>query len=74
MPIVITKENALDALDLTREDMLELAKKKEQRIAELEAALRPFASAAYNDNGDVTISTGHIRTEDWLRAKRAIFN
>lgn len=42
------------------------------RIAELEAALRPFAAAAYNDNGDVTISTGHLTPQDWLRARRLV--
>lgn len=43
-----------------------------RRIAELEAALRPFAAACFNDNGGVTISTGHIHTGDWMRAKRVI--
>jgi hypothetical protein len=41
----------------------------ESRIAQLEAALRPFADAAYSDNGDVTIDMSHIRTQDWLKAR-----
>lgn len=42
------------------------------RIIELEAALRPFADAVYNDNGDVTISTSHIEIEHYMRAKRLL--
>lgn len=42
-----------------------------ERIAELEAALRPFAACVFNDNGDVTISTGHLKTDDYMRAKSA---
>ena len=38
------------------------------RIAELERALRPFAAAVYNDNGDVTITTSRIDHDDWFRA------
>lgn len=41
----------------------------EKRIAELEAALRPFADAVYNDNGDVTISSTHIEVKHYMRAK-----
>lgn len=40
----------------------------EARIAELEAALRPFAAACFRDNGDVTVSQGHIETRDWMMA------
>lgn len=43
-----------------------------QRRTALEAALRPFSVAVYNDNGDVTISTGHLTTQDWLRARRLV--
>ena len=42
------------------------------RIAKLEAALRPFADAVYNDNGDVTISTSHIEVGHYMRAKRLL--
>ena len=31
-------------------------------------ALRPFADAVYNDNGDVTITTSRIDHDDWFRA------
>jgi hypothetical protein len=39
-----------------------------ERLAE---ALKPFADAVYNDNGDVTLDTSHIRRQDWLRARAA---
>lgn len=41
-------------------------------IERLRAALRPFAAAWYNDNGDVTISTGHITRADYARANDAL--
>ena len=40
------------------------------RIAELEAALKPFADAVYRDNGDVTIT--HVDPGHYLRAKRLL--
>lgn len=43
-----------------------------ERIAELKAALKPFALAVYNDNNDVTIVTSHIHTGDYMRAKRVL--
>ncbi len=38
------------------------------RITELEKALRPFAAAVYNDNGDVTVTTSNIHHAQWLHA------
>jgi hypothetical protein len=35
-------------------------------------ALRPFAACVFNDNGDITIDTSHLRTEDYMRAKSAL--
>ena len=35
-------------------------------------AARPFYAAVFNDNGDVTISTGHITTGDWLALDAAL--
>lgn len=35
-------------------------------------ALRPFAACVFNDNGDVTITTSHLRTIDYVRAKLAM--
>jgi hypothetical protein len=35
-------------------------------------ALRPFAACIFNDNGDITIDTSHLRTEDYMRAKSAL--
>ena len=40
------------------------------RISELETALRPFADAVYNDNGDVTII--HPGIGDYMRANRIL--
>ena len=37
------------------------------RVVALVEALRPFAACVFNDNGDVTISTGHLTMRDWLR-------
>lgn len=45
--------------------------KLKERIKALEAALRPFAACVFNDNGDVTISTGHLTTLDWMKADAA---
>jgi hypothetical protein len=46
-------------------------REREAEIERLRAALKPFAACVFNDNGDVTISTGHLTTQDWLVAKRA---
>lgn len=35
----------------------------------LREGLRTFAAAVYNDNGDVTISTAHLRTGDYMKAR-----
>jgi hypothetical protein len=40
------------------------------RIAELEAALKPFADAVYNDNGDITLS--HPDVGRYMAAKRVL--
>lgn len=45
---------------------------RDHRIAELEAALKPFADAVYGDNGDVTVV--HPGIGDYMRAKRIIEN
>jgi hypothetical protein len=38
----------------------------------LDDAARPFAGAVYNDNGDVTLSTSHVREADWATLRDAI--
>jgi hypothetical protein len=38
----------------------------------MEEALKPFADAVYNDNGDVTIDTSHIQRHHWLKARTAL--
>ena len=40
-------------------------------VRELVEAVRPFYAAVFDDNGDVTVSTGHITTRDWIRLKTA---
>lgn len=49
-------------------------KRLEARVAELEAALRPFSNVVYNDNGDVTLSFSHLRQEDYMRARKVLGN
>lgn len=39
---------------------------------QMREALRPFEAAVFNDNGDVTISTGHITRADWLALAAAL--
>jgi hypothetical protein len=41
-------------------------------IAALVEAARLFGAAVFNDNGDVTISTGHLKRQDWLRLNSAL--
>lgn len=41
-------------------------------VRALVGAARPFYAAVFNDNGDVTISTGHITTCDWLALDTAL--
>jgi len=41
-------------------------------VAALVEAVKPFYAAVFNDNGDVTISTGHITIKDWLRLEAAL--
>lgn len=40
-------------------------------VEKLREKLRPFHAAVFNDNGDVTVSTGHIEIGDWLALYRA---
>ncbi len=48
------------------------AASQDARIADLEAALRPFANAVFNDNGDVSIEISRLNTDDYRRAYRAM--
>ncbi len=57
----------IDEILIGRDAEMEIARR---RIAELEAALKPFADAVYRDNGDVTII--HVEQGHYLRAKRLI--
>lgn len=41
-----------------------------QEVETLREALKPFADAVYNDNGDVTVSYNGIDIGHWLRAYR----
>ena len=36
-------------------------------VLALVEALRPFTACVFNDNGDVTIDTGHLTRVDWLK-------
>lgn len=44
---------------------------QDARVTALVEALRPFSACVFNDNGDVTISTGHLGRGDWLALDRA---
>jgi hypothetical protein len=44
----------------------------EAEIERMRKALRPFSAAVFDDNGDVTISTGHITRHDYMAAQRAL--
>jgi Lar family restriction alleviation protein len=39
----------------------------QRRVEELEAALKPFANAIYNDNGDITVDLS-VKSEDLVKA------
>ena len=45
---------------------------QDERVKRLVGALRPFSAAVFNDNGDVTISTGHLKRQDWLKLRAAL--
>ncbi|HEY4136454.1 MAG TPA: hypothetical protein VGO34_14715 [Alphaproteobacteria bacterium] len=62
------------ASDIVRaiNDALRTTDAAQGRIAALEVALRPFDACVFNDNGDVTISTGHLTDYDWLKLRRAL--
>jgi hypothetical protein len=49
--------------------------KETMRCPEVRAlveALRPFANAVFNDNGDVTIDSSRITRHDYMRARTAL--
>lgn len=48
-----------------------LIEQQRDEIARLTAALKPFADAVYNDNGDVTITTSDIDVHCYLKARAA---
>ena len=49
---------------------------RDQRIAELEAALKPFAEAIYyfDHDGNFAVQKEHIKNSDYLRAKKAFLD
>ena len=51
----------------TRADLIDM-----DVLRSVEAASRPFVAAVFNDNGDVTVSTGHLTTGRWLKLCAAI--
>ena len=59
-----------DQLDPRFKSLCDQVVNHARRIAELEAALKPFADAVYRDNGDVTIV--HVDAGHYLRAKRLL--
>ena len=57
------------AIEYVRAD---LAPTSDERVKRLVEAARPFSAAVFNDNGDVTISTGHLKRQDWLKLRAAL--
>jgi hypothetical protein len=55
--------------DLAPTDAQVMAHPKVRALVE---ALRPFNACVFDDNGDVTISTGHVTSRDWLCLKAAL--
>ena len=45
---------------------------QDERVKALVEAARPFSAAVFNDNGDVTISTGHLQRRDWINLCAAL--
>lgn len=43
-------------------------------IRRLRAALKPFAGCVFNDNGNVTVSTSNLMSNDWVNARKAFLN
>lgn len=39
-----------------------------EKIEKLRKALKPFADAVFNDNGDMTVSYGHLTSENCIQA------
>jgi len=52
-------------------DWAKIDAQRQEAAAEIEAlraALKPFAVAVYNDNGDMTVSAGAAKYDDYVRA------
>ena len=52
--------------------VVDCAPTQDERVRALVESLRPFSAAVFNDNGDVTISTGHLKRQDWLKLRAAL--
>jgi hypothetical protein len=70
LEIVASGGNGSELVDLP--SLLEKAAKElrdyETEVTLLRKVLRPFKAAVFNDNGSVTISTGHITSQDYINA------
>jgi hypothetical protein len=70
LEIVASGGNGSELVDLPL--LLEKAAKELRDYAAevtlLRKVLRPFKAAVFNDNGSVTISTGHITSQDYINA------
>lgn len=54
----------------SRDELNARLRARDNRITELEAALKPFADAVYYDNGDVTIVYPCL--SDYMRGRRVL--
>ena len=77
--LVKERDNALELIRFSNEsdfaDTLLALDKHEiayDKLSRLQKAVKPFYAAVFNDNGDVTISTGHITNRDWINLSTAM--
>ena len=58
-------EIALEAAEARAERLASMLKEAEKAVRRAEKALRPFATRVLNDNGDLTINTEQVPTNDF---------
>lgn len=65
-----------DLMDTGRDGVTATEFVARERIAELEAALKPFAEAIYyfDHDGNFAVQKEHIKNSDYLRAKKAFLD
>lgn len=72
MSEIISKTEHIAAVEEIRAEYLGRYLGAAAEIERLRAILEPFAAAVYNDNGNVTYDTSHIRPEAYWHAYVAL--